>query len=427
MCRAPAFESAHVRTLFWQGLSLGMYMMFVGGVLLWITYGILKRSPSLILSNVVTACLSGFILLQILAHTLLTPEPPPLPVAVCLVAERGMAPVFLSSKVIAGVREHLLQPNWRLVAAFDGVLGIEEARVRESLSASFDRLYVGGTFDDWQQPSDRARGNCSLPNASATAQLAFGVQHCIGLVEQAELIHNLTFAYVLRVRADLLWTAPLPSPAKTWHPAKILATIGGDDRLAIVPRAALRSYFNAFDLFLDDCPKLRHHSESPTAQSVPTAVHCDRPDAPPLRSCIFRVQPADDGIWTGHTFQSGAHVWVPHTAALCRKRREYDLASDSPTLRRVNATGAGSFMKLPPEAISTVEHPPPESRILAAEDKEATSNSTTKLLHSVPRQRSEKVVCVDLPDPPVATSTNVAAGVDEIEIEVARRMKAKQR
>ena len=79
-------------------------------------------------------------------------------------------------------------------------------------------------------------------------------------------------------------------------------------------------------------------------------------------------------------------------------------------------------MKLPPEAISTVEHPPPESRILATKDKEATSNSTTKLLHSVPRQRSEKVVCVDLPDPPVATSTNVAAGVDEIEIEVARRM-----
>lgn len=49
-----------------SGLSLPMYSIFVTGVGLWIVYGVCKKAGSLILANIVTFCLAGFILATII-------------------------------------------------------------------------------------------------------------------------------------------------------------------------------------------------------------------------------------------------------------------------------------------------------------------------------------------------------------------------
>ena len=51
-----------------SGLSLSMYTIFVTGVFLWIVYGVCKKAGSLILANLVTFCLAGFILFKIVQH-----------------------------------------------------------------------------------------------------------------------------------------------------------------------------------------------------------------------------------------------------------------------------------------------------------------------------------------------------------------------
>jgi MtN3 and saliva related transmembrane protein len=45
-----------------DGVSLGMYSVFMVGIILWLTYGILLVAWPIILANVVTICLAGFIL-----------------------------------------------------------------------------------------------------------------------------------------------------------------------------------------------------------------------------------------------------------------------------------------------------------------------------------------------------------------------------
>jgi len=111
------------------GLSLGMYVIFFSGVLLWIAYGVLKKSPSLLAGNTVTAILSGFILLQLLRH-LLHPTPQ-LSVAVCAV---GPARTLAHPRVIGGLREELLLPGWRLFAAIELPLGSRPTGARRGRS-----------------------------------------------------------------------------------------------------------------------------------------------------------------------------------------------------------------------------------------------------------------------------------------------------
>jgi MtN3 and saliva related transmembrane protein len=46
-----------------KDISLGMYSVFVTGILGWLTYGILLKSPPMIIANAVTLVLSSTILI----------------------------------------------------------------------------------------------------------------------------------------------------------------------------------------------------------------------------------------------------------------------------------------------------------------------------------------------------------------------------
>ena len=51
-----------IKTRDTSGISLGMYVMFVTGILLWAIYGFIINDYPLIVSNIITLCLSGTIL-----------------------------------------------------------------------------------------------------------------------------------------------------------------------------------------------------------------------------------------------------------------------------------------------------------------------------------------------------------------------------
>lgn len=51
-----------------EGVSLGMYVVFVIGVACWLAYGILIGSAPIIVANIITLALSGFILAMKLRH-----------------------------------------------------------------------------------------------------------------------------------------------------------------------------------------------------------------------------------------------------------------------------------------------------------------------------------------------------------------------
>ncbi|MFN9731428.1 MAG: SemiSWEET transporter [Pseudomonadota bacterium] len=51
-----------------EGVSLSMYLVFVLGVACWLTSGVLIGSAPIIVANVVTLALSGFILAMKLRH-----------------------------------------------------------------------------------------------------------------------------------------------------------------------------------------------------------------------------------------------------------------------------------------------------------------------------------------------------------------------
>jgi MtN3 and saliva related transmembrane protein len=59
---------AVIRSANTSGLSLGMYMLVCTGTLLWLTYGIMIGSWPVIVSNAVTICLAGSILLITWRH-----------------------------------------------------------------------------------------------------------------------------------------------------------------------------------------------------------------------------------------------------------------------------------------------------------------------------------------------------------------------
>lgn len=56
-----AFKTIKTRDT--SGISLLMYSMFVGGVLLWLCYGLLKGDNAIIFANLVTFFLAGAVLI----------------------------------------------------------------------------------------------------------------------------------------------------------------------------------------------------------------------------------------------------------------------------------------------------------------------------------------------------------------------------
>ena len=51
-----------------KSLSLGMYLMISSGIAMWLIYGIIIESPSLILANAITLVMSLFILIMKIRH-----------------------------------------------------------------------------------------------------------------------------------------------------------------------------------------------------------------------------------------------------------------------------------------------------------------------------------------------------------------------
>lgn len=52
------------RTRHTKDISLGMYIAFTTGVMLWLLYGILMNSWPIIIANAITACLAATVLLM---------------------------------------------------------------------------------------------------------------------------------------------------------------------------------------------------------------------------------------------------------------------------------------------------------------------------------------------------------------------------
>jgi MtN3 and saliva related transmembrane protein len=57
-----------LRTRDTRSISLGMYMTFVAGIVLWFCYGLVLGSWPMIIANVVTFALAGSILLLKIRH-----------------------------------------------------------------------------------------------------------------------------------------------------------------------------------------------------------------------------------------------------------------------------------------------------------------------------------------------------------------------
>ena len=57
-----------------SGLSPAMYTIFVSGVFLWIVYGVCKKAGSLVMANLVTFALAGFIWIAIMDRVVFHPE-----------------------------------------------------------------------------------------------------------------------------------------------------------------------------------------------------------------------------------------------------------------------------------------------------------------------------------------------------------------
>ena len=127
-----------------EGLSLSMYCIFVSGVFLWMAYGVCKGAASLVLANLITFVLAGYILAAIIRNEFFTAdeamdaidiaeavvEDPTLAndptikkelvdalgslVAVCAA---GPVRTFTHPRVHTGMRDVLLQPGWHFFAA----------------------------------------------------------------------------------------------------------------------------------------------------------------------------------------------------------------------------------------------------------------------------------------------------------------------
>ena len=135
-----------------SGLSLPMYCIFVGGVVMWMGYGALKGARSLVLANMITFIFAGYILAAIIGNVVFHSHREKalegalldvantasdiLPfVAVCA---SGSAHTFTHPRVHQGLEEVLLQPGWDLYAALDTRLSnstTEDSSILQSLNA----------------------------------------------------------------------------------------------------------------------------------------------------------------------------------------------------------------------------------------------------------------------------------------------------
>lgn len=51
-----------------EGISLSMYIVFLCGVLLWLTYGLILSNPPIIIFNTLTAALTSVIIFNIIKY-----------------------------------------------------------------------------------------------------------------------------------------------------------------------------------------------------------------------------------------------------------------------------------------------------------------------------------------------------------------------
>lgn len=56
------------RTRHTHDISLGMYIIFTAGVVLWLVYGVMMMSWPIIIANSITACLAGAVLFMKLRY-----------------------------------------------------------------------------------------------------------------------------------------------------------------------------------------------------------------------------------------------------------------------------------------------------------------------------------------------------------------------
>lgn len=50
------------------GLSLSYFLILLSGVILWVVYGVLKDSPSLVIANIISGVLVSFVVYSILKY-----------------------------------------------------------------------------------------------------------------------------------------------------------------------------------------------------------------------------------------------------------------------------------------------------------------------------------------------------------------------
>ena len=190
-----------------------------------------------------------------------------------------------------------------------------------------------GFGGDWRSTINCSTAQTGRRSDESVVPLAYGVERCIDLIEDAEQSLNMTFAFVVRARPDLLWDDPLPR-TDLWFNARVLASSAGNDKLAIVPRAALRSYFGAYSLLAaPGCPMLQPSAR----EQLPASAHCWMREHA-LRDCLFRVRPALDGIETGKYYKAESTCGCPtsrRSATPTARARRLDV-------RLSTAAGAGA-------------------------------------------------------------------------------------
>jgi len=319
-----------------SGLSLPMYCIFVSGVFMWMLYGVLKGAGSLVLANLITFVLAGYILSAIIENVFFHSQKEkeldnvlldaadtatrvmPM-VAVCAT---GPAHTFTHPRVRDGLEKILLQPGFDLFAALDMRAPLVDAtrdehsvasdpqlpkrhaalvapsRMQASLSslAALDAVLYDDTWSAVPPAECRVLDETAPAVGAAVASLAFGLQQCHSMVLRAEHRRNLTYTHIVRVRPDLLWTRPLPPPSQ-WSTTSVLLPADGAEHLAIIPRAAAAS-LRVYDLLRGGCPRF---------QSGATVQHLSAGDDPNASSAVgSRSGGSDTGRSASNVTSGGA-------------------------------------------------------------------------------------------------------------------------
>ena len=326
-----------------SGLSLTMYIVFVTGVALWIAYGVCKKSPSLVAANAITLFLAGklcalshsvsltqkkralatrppcrtrrFILLMLIKaalHTASLSAPPPARIAVCVA---GAVSTFAHPRVLHQFQANLIHDGWDVFAALqmDAVTD-RSALLRLANSSLVDLalLQLGVVDSVLLEHRDVPSINCSMVSIPPSLTLmAWSVQRCFELLEEAEQRLNRTYSHIIRVRPDHLWSEALPDQS-LWPKAQVLAPPLDIDEFAIVPRRLAPSYFKTFELLQKGCPLLRGSTlaqwqRKPYCPSVGIRTP----------ACLFHTRFAVDDVMVSHAFCDGSRVRAPSIARTC--------------------------------------------------------------------------------------------------------------